>query len=95
MASETTPKYPYVERVEVGYKVKPFEVEDTVQYYSSVSKLSKEEDKNERIFVLKCVIEAFVTSLVFFVLSACMMTVLIGVISIIIIIILIVILKKS
>ena len=48
MASETTPKYPYVERVEVGYKVKPFEVEDTVQYYSSVSKLSKEEDKGSK-----------------------------------------------
>ena len=34
------PKYPYVERVEVGYKIKPFESSDTIQYYAK-----KVEDK--------------------------------------------------
>ena len=44
------PKYPYVERVEVGYKVKPFESSDTIQYYA---KKVKVEDKEEAEYEAK------------------------------------------
>lgn len=36
-------KYPYVERIDVGYKIKPFESSDTIQYYSK--KIMTEEEK--------------------------------------------------
>ena len=39
-ANDSIPKYPYIERVEVGYKIKPFESSDTIQYYAK-----KVEDK--------------------------------------------------
>ncbi len=42
------PKYPYVERVEVGYKIKPFESSDTIQYYAK-----KVEDKEEAEYEAK------------------------------------------
>lgn len=44
------PKYPYIERVEVGYKIKPFESSDTIQYYA---KKVKVEDKEEAEYEAK------------------------------------------
>ena len=37
------PKYPYIERVEVGYKIKPFESSDTIQYYAKKVKVEDKE----------------------------------------------------
>jgi Flp pilus assembly protein TadB len=44
------PKYPYIERIEVGYKIKPFESSDTIQYYA---KKVKVEDKEEAEYEAK------------------------------------------
>ena len=67
MASETTPKYPYVERVEVGYKVKPFEVRDTVKYYKP-SKASKKKEEDNKAFenLLKCFSNSLGCAIVFY-----------------------------
>ena len=49
MVSES-PKYPYVERVEVGYKIQPFEFSDSIIPYNKENKalkVYKEEKKNE------------------------------------------------
>lgn len=49
MASEP-PKYPYVERVEVGYKIQPFEFSDSIIPYNKENKalkVYKEEKENE------------------------------------------------
>ena len=42
-ANDSIPKYPYVERVEVGYKIKPFESSDTIQYYAKKVKVEDKE----------------------------------------------------
>ena len=45
-ANDSIPKYPYIERVEVGYKIKPFESSDTIQYYAK--KVVSEKEKKEK-----------------------------------------------
>jgi hypothetical protein len=46
MASEP-PKYPYVERVEVGYKIQPFEFSDSIVPFKENKALKIEKEKED------------------------------------------------
>ena len=72
MASEP-PKYPYVERVGVGYKIQPFEFSDSIVPFkeNKALKVYKEEKENEFKEYVDNIVSGLVVALCLYLLAIC------------------------
>lgn len=73
MASEP-PKYPYVERVEVGYKIQPFEFSDSIIPHNKENKALKvynEEKENEFKEYVDNIVSGLVVALCLYIFVIC------------------------